>query len=223
MNARRLAVRAAVAGRGRCCRVAGRRVSCKLPTPRWCRRSERGPGRGCRPRSGLGDRSPRRSLRCLVRSRCTDPTVSVPVERTTEHLGGLLHGRCGARSRRGRDLRGVTWRVTSDDGLTISGSWFFHVGERRGAVALGDDSGDRATEVVAWLARVLFSAGVIGVSGVGVVAGTGLGGSACSPPTSVARRPVDLRCCGCGPRRCPRSARRGCRRPRRQPRRPRSK
>ena len=83
----------------------------------------------------------------------------------------------------------VSWRVTSDDGHTISGSWVFHVGERTGAVALDDDSGDRATEVVAWLARVLFSAGVIGVIGVGVVAGTGLAGPrSFATPTASARR-----------------------------------
>ena len=42
----------------------------------------------------------------------------------------------------------VSWRVTSDDGHTISGSWVFHVGERTGAVALDDDSGDRAVKTL---------------------------------------------------------------------------
>ncbi len=83
----------------------------------------------------------------------------------------------------------VSWRVTSDDGHTISGSWVFHVGQRTGAVALDDESGNRATEVMAWFARVLFSAGTIGVIGVGVVVGTGLTGPrSFTAPTAQARR-----------------------------------
>ena len=83
----------------------------------------------------------------------------------------------------------VSWRVTSDDGHTISGSWVFHVGQQSGAVTLDDDAGDRAAEVVAWFARVLFSAGIIGVVGVGAVAGTGLAGwRSITVPRAEARR-----------------------------------
>jgi copper transport protein len=83
----------------------------------------------------------------------------------------------------------VSWRVTSDDGHTISGSWVFHVGQQSGAVTLDDDAGDRAADVVAWFARVLFSAGIIGVVGVGAVAGTGLAGwRSITVPRAEARR-----------------------------------
>ena len=89
----------------------------------------------------------------------------------------------------GKGTYTVSWRVTSDDGHTINGSWLFHVGERTGATAVANESGDRATEVLAWFARVLFTAGVVGVIGVGMLAGTRLvGAPATSAPTGPARR-----------------------------------
>lgn len=89
----------------------------------------------------------------------------------------------------GKGTYTVSWRVTSDDGHTINGSWLFHVGERTGATDVADASGDRASEVLAWFARVLFTAGVVGVIGVGVVVGTRLAGApAMSAPTGAARR-----------------------------------
>jgi copper transport protein len=83
----------------------------------------------------------------------------------------------------------VSWRVTSDDGHTISGSFVFHVGARTGAADLAEVGSSRSTAVTAWLARVLFAAGIAGVVGVAVVASTGLGSRRPSAtPSGAARR-----------------------------------
>lgn len=70
------------------------------------------------------------------------------------------------------DVRGsytVSWRVTSDDGHTINGSWTFHVGERSGASTAADAPESRSVGVVGWAGRVMFTAGLVCVVGSAVV------------------------------------------------------
>lgn len=65
----------------------------------------------------------------------------------------------------------VSWRVTSDDGHTISGSWVFHVGAKTGASDIVDEPND-LTAAMSWLGRFLFYGGFvvsIGVTAVGML------------------------------------------------------
>jgi copper transport protein len=69
----------------------------------------------------------------------------------------------------------VAWRVTSEDGHTLSGSFVFHVGTRTGAVAVSDGEGG-ATAVTGGIGRWLGFAGAfvaVGAAAVALLAGRG--------------------------------------------------
>ena len=84
----------------------------------------------------------------------------------------------------GTDVQGtytVSWRVTSADSHTLSGSFVFHNGTQTGAVSL-DDGSDAATDVVGGIGRWLGLTGML--AAVGAVALTRLRPSPSSAATS---------------------------------------
>jgi copper transport protein len=58
----------------------------------------------------------------------------------------------------------VAWRVTSEDGHTLAGSFVFHVGRETGAVAV-DDGSSTVTDVVGGVGRWLGFAGTLSAAG----------------------------------------------------------
>jgi copper transport protein len=60
----------------------------------------------------------------------------------------------------------VPWRVVSDDGHTIEGSFVFHVGEARGGATLDDDA-DLVVRSTGWVGRWLaFTGGIMALGGI---------------------------------------------------------
>lgn len=88
------------------------------------------------------------------------------------------------------DRRGtytVAWRVVSEDGHNLSGSFVFHVSERTGAATL-DDGGDTVVDVVGGVGRWAGFAGALVVAGAGLFALLAAG--AASPPAPAPRPTV---------------------------------